>query len=107
MTACADGPEGVCLTCSDQALPALVVRPLDDGLAVVEIDGVREEVSVALVDAAAGDTVLVHAKEALAVIARAGDVPEGSGARRANDHPKGSGDPRRSGDAKGGGDGHG
>ncbi|GAA3827581.1 hypothetical protein GCM10022226_55660 [Sphaerisporangium flaviroseum] len=60
----------VCLTCSDEALPALVIRLMDHGLAVVETGGVHEQVSVALVDAAAGDTVLVHAKEAIAVIAR-------------------------------------
>ncbi|GII84437.1 hypothetical protein Ssi03_24270 [Sphaerisporangium siamense] len=59
-----------CLTCSDEALPARVVRPSGPGLAVVEIEGAEEEVSVALVDAGPGDTVLVHAKEAIAVITR-------------------------------------
>ncbi|MCW2876508.1 MAG: hypothetical protein JWQ95_608 [Sphaerisporangium sp.] len=60
----------VCLTCSDEALPALVVRLMDDGLAIVEVEGAQEQVSVALVEAEAGDTVLVHAKEAIAVIAK-------------------------------------
>ncbi|MFC4586257.1 HypC/HybG/HupF family hydrogenase formation chaperone [Sphaerisporangium corydalis] len=60
----------VCLTCSDEALPALVIRLMDHQLAVAEIGGVHEQVSVALVDAVAGDTVLVHAKEAIAVISR-------------------------------------
>ncbi|MEU8269535.1 HypC/HybG/HupF family hydrogenase formation chaperone [Sphaerisporangium sp. NPDC049002] len=60
----------VCLTCSDEALPALVVRLMDHGLAIAEIGGVHEQVSVALVDAAPGDTVLVHAKEAIAVITK-------------------------------------
>ncbi|MEV7970509.1 HypC/HybG/HupF family hydrogenase formation chaperone [Sphaerisporangium sp. NPDC088356] len=64
----------VCLTCSDEALPALVVRLLDHDLAIAEMEGVHEQVSVALVDAAVGDTVLVHAKEAIAVITKgAGD----------------------------------
>lgn len=39
---------------------------LPDGLALVDTDaGTREEVSVALVDAAVGDRVLVHAGEAI------------------------------------------
>jgi hydrogenase expression/formation protein HypC len=67
----------VCLTCSDEALPALVVRLMDHGLAVVEIGGVHEQVSVALVEAAAGDTILVHAKEAIAVIAKGSDDGHG------------------------------
>ncbi|GAB3958913.1 hypothetical protein GCM10029978_004880 [Actinoallomurus acanthiterrae] len=48
-----------------------VVRLLDGDLAVADTGGGRcEEVSVALVDAAVGDTILVHAKEAIAVVAR-------------------------------------
>ena len=69
MTGPGDCSTGTCLTCSDEALPARVVRLMDDGFAVVEIGGARERVSVALVDAAPGDTVLVHAKEAIAVVA--------------------------------------
>ncbi|MDH2429025.1 HypC/HybG/HupF family hydrogenase formation chaperone [Sphaerisporangium sp. TRM90804] len=61
-----------CVTCSDEAWPALVVRCLEQDLAVVDLGGVRREVSVALVDAAPGDTVLVHAMEAIAVLARRG-----------------------------------
>ncbi|WP_214107867.1 HypC/HybG/HupF family hydrogenase formation chaperone [Acrocarpospora catenulata] len=57
----------VCLTCSDQAVPARVLRLLGDGLAEVETGCGTEEVSVALVDARPGDVVLVHAKEAIAV----------------------------------------
>jgi hydrogenase expression/formation protein HypC len=70
MTERADCLADVCLTCSDEALPALVVCLMDHGLAIVEVGGVHEQVSVALVDAEAGDTVLVHAKEAIAVIAK-------------------------------------
>lgn len=59
----------VCITCSDIAQPFRVVRLLDDGLALVDTGAGQEEVSVALVTAAAGDVVLVHAKEAIAVVA--------------------------------------
>jgi hydrogenase expression/formation protein HypC len=58
----------VCITCSDTAVTVTIVRLLDDGLAVVDTGAGEEEVSVALVRAAVGDTVLVHAKEAIAVV---------------------------------------
>jgi hydrogenase expression/formation protein HypC len=58
----------VCVTCSDQAVPVRVVELLGDGLAVVDTGSGLEEVSVALVGAAVGDVVLVHAKEAIAVV---------------------------------------
>jgi hydrogenase maturation factor len=58
------------VTCSDQAVPVTVVALASDGLAVVDTGSSLEEVSVALVDAAVGDTVLVHAKEAIAVVER-------------------------------------
>ena len=58
----------VCITCSDEAAQVKVVQLLDAGLAVVETGQSVEEVSVALVDAAVGDTILVHAKEAIAVL---------------------------------------
>ena len=63
----------VCITCSDEAVQVKVVQLLDAGLAVVDTAQGTEEVSVALVDAAAGDTVLVHAKEAIAVVGGAAD----------------------------------
>jgi hydrogenase expression/formation protein HypC len=63
----------VCITCSDEAVEVRVVELLDAGLAVVDTGQSMEEVSVALVDASVGDTILVHAKEAIAVVgARAG-----------------------------------
>jgi hydrogenase expression/formation protein HypC len=65
------GPEchdGVCITCSDQAIPVRVVRLLDGDLAVVDTGVGLEEISVALVEARIGATVLVHAKEAIAVV---------------------------------------
>ena len=58
----------VCITCSDTAVPVRVVRLLDRELAVVDPGAGEEEVSVALVSAAVGDTILVHAKEAIAVV---------------------------------------
>ncbi|GAA0360268.1 hypothetical protein GCM10009530_06970 [Microbispora corallina] len=58
----------VCVTCSDEAVRVRVVRLLGDGLAMVDGGGGEEEVSVALVEARLGDVLLVHAKEAIAVI---------------------------------------
>jgi hydrogenase expression/formation protein HypC len=58
----------VCITCSDEAVQVTVVRLLDADLAVVDTGQSMEEVSVALVDAGVGDTILIHAKEAIAVV---------------------------------------
>jgi hydrogenase expression/formation protein HypC len=58
----------VCITCSDEAVQVDVVRLLPDDLALVDTGQSVEEVSVALVTAAVGDTILVHAKEAIAVV---------------------------------------
>ena len=58
----------VCITCSDVAVEVTVVRLLGDELAVVETGLGEEEVSVALVTAQPGDKILVHAKEAIAVV---------------------------------------
>jgi len=64
-----------CITCGDVAVEVTVLRLLPDRLAVVDTgQGTEEEVSVALVSAAAGDTVLVHASEAIAVVSRAREV---------------------------------
>jgi hydrogenase maturation factor len=63
----------VCITCSDQAVPVRVIRLLGDGLALVDTGVSAEEVSIALVEAQVGDTILVHAKEALTVIHGEGD----------------------------------
>jgi len=57
----------VCVTCSDTAVMVTIVRLLDDNLAVVDTGHGEEEVSVALVSAGVGDTILVHAGEAIAV----------------------------------------
>jgi hydrogenase expression/formation protein HypC len=72
-----DGPDPTpchdeaCITCSDAALAVRVVRLLGNQLAVVNTDAGEEQVSVALVDAGIGDTILVHAGEAIAVTERA------------------------------------
>ena len=68
------GPEchgDVCITCSDTAVQVTVLRLLDDELAVVDTGQGEEEVSVALVPARVGDTILVHAREAIAVVGAA------------------------------------
>ena len=61
-------PGDVCITCSDTAVQVRIVELRADGLALVDTGQGVEEVSVALVTAAVGDTILVHAKEAIAVI---------------------------------------
>ena len=65
--------DDVCITCSDQAVQVTITRLLDDDMAVVQAadsEGTlhEETVSVALVSAQEGDTILVHAKEAIAVV---------------------------------------
>jgi hydrogenase expression/formation protein HypC len=69
--------DDVCITCSDQAVQVQVLKLLDDALALVDTGVSQEEVSVALVDAQVGDTILVHAKEAIAVIGRGVSSQEG------------------------------
>jgi hydrogenase expression/formation protein HypC len=59
-----------CITCSDVAVEVRVVRLLPDDLAVVDTGQGEEQVSVALVTAAVGDTILVHAGEAIALVGR-------------------------------------
>ncbi|HEX4399613.1 MAG TPA: HypC/HybG/HupF family hydrogenase formation chaperone [Trebonia sp.] len=64
-----------CITCGDIAVEVTVLRLLPDSLAVVDTgQGAEEEVSVALVSAEAGDRILVHASEAIAVVQRAGEA---------------------------------
>ena len=60
----------VCIICSDTAVAVRIVRLLDDDLAIVATGSGEEEVSVALVTARVGDTILVHAREAIGVVAR-------------------------------------
>jgi hydrogenase expression/formation protein HypC len=58
----------VCITCSDTAVEVTVLRLLPDGMALVDTGQSNEEVSIALVQAGVGDKILVHAREAIAVI---------------------------------------
>jgi hydrogenase expression/formation protein HypC len=60
--------DDVCITCSDTAVQVTIVRLLGDDLALVDTGSGEEEVSVAFVSARAGDTILVHAGEAIAVV---------------------------------------
>ena len=67
----------VCITCSDMAVQVRVVRLLADQMAVVDTGASEETVSVALVTAGVGDTIMVHAREAIAVIAAGGGPGNG------------------------------
>jgi hydrogenase expression/formation protein HypC len=58
-----------CVTCGDIAVEVTVLRLLDDDMALVAAGAAQETVSVALVSAVVGDTILVHASEAIAVVA--------------------------------------
>jgi hydrogenase expression/formation protein HypC len=60
----------ICITCSDTAVEVRVLRLLEDEMAVVDTGAGEETVSVALVTARVGDTILVHAREAIAVVGR-------------------------------------
>jgi hydrogenase expression/formation protein HypC len=68
LPAAAECHDDVCVTCSDTAVPVTIVRLLGDDLALVDTGSGEEEVSVAFVPARAGDTILVHAGEAIAVV---------------------------------------
>ncbi len=74
------------------AIPAQVVELRDDNNAVVDLAGVRKEISLALVDGVAvGDYVIVHvgyalnkldaeeAEKTLKLFAEMGQLPEGDG----------------------------
>ena len=58
----------LCITCSDMAVEVRVVRLLEEQMAVVDTGAGEETVSVALVSAGVGDSILVHAREAIAVV---------------------------------------
>lgn len=59
-----------CVTCSDGAVEVRVTRLLRGDLAMVDTGRGEERVSVALVAAAVGDTILVHAGEAIALVGK-------------------------------------
>ncbi|WP_250905184.1 SIS domain-containing protein [Nonomuraea sp. NEAU-A123] len=63
-------PDEVCVTCSDAAVPVRITALRPGHLALADTPDGEEEISVRLVDVRAGDVVLVHAKEAIAVVER-------------------------------------
>lgn len=60
--------DDVCITCSDTAVEVTITAVHELDMATVDTGQGTEEVSIALVDAGVGDTILVHAGEAIAVI---------------------------------------
>ena len=71
--------DDACITCGDVAVEANVVSVLGR-TAVIEKDGMREEVAVELIDhVAIGDTLLCHAGVALERLPRAGGTREATG----------------------------
>jgi hydrogenase maturation factor len=61
--------EGHCITCSDEALAARVLRiDQDTGVAFVTIEDATEEVDITLIDdVAPGDMILLHGGVAIAI----------------------------------------
>jgi hydrogenase maturation factor len=73
---CERDAEGHCITCSDEALQARVLR-IDEqsGVAFVMINDAMEEVDMSLVDdVAPGDTLLVHGGVAISRLDEASDA---------------------------------
>jgi hydrogenase assembly chaperone HypC/HupF len=64
---CRVDEHGHCSTCSDEALPALVLRVLnEEGIALAEMDGQETEIEISLVDhVQPGTWLLVHGGVAL------------------------------------------
>ena len=62
--------EGHCVTCSDEALPAKILRvDAETGLALVEVKDTTEEIDITLVDGIVpGDMVLVHGGVAIGIL---------------------------------------
>lgn len=58
--------DGVCVTCSDQAVEVTISELRERDLALVATGQGYEEVSVAFVEASVGAKILVHAGEAIA-----------------------------------------
>jgi hydrogenase maturation factor len=61
-TSCVLDSEGHCVTCSDEALPARVLRvDQETGLALVMVQDATEEIDITLVEGVVpGDVLLVH-----------------------------------------------
>ncbi len=67
--------EGHCITCSDEALPARVLRvDQETGLALVAVKNTTEEIDITLVESVApGDVLLVHGGVAIGHMGEASD----------------------------------
>ena len=68
--------EGHCITCSDEALAAKVLR-IDQqmGVAFVSIDDATEEIDITLIDdVVEGDMILVHGGVAIGLLDEANDA---------------------------------
>ncbi len=67
---CIPTAERHCITCSDEALPATVLRvDQESGLALVTVQETTEEIDITLVDTVVpGDQVLVHGGVAIALL---------------------------------------
>ncbi len=79
---CEIDAEGHCITCSDEALTARVLR-IDQqmGIASVTIEEVPDEVDITLLDEVAeGDLLLVHGGVAIANVGKASAADEASDA---------------------------
>ena len=74
-SSCELDAEGHCVTCSDEALPARVLRvDSEAGLALVAVKDATEEIDITLVDSVApGDLLLVHGGVAIAQAGEASD----------------------------------
>ncbi len=72
---CDPEAEGHCITCSDQALQARVLRvDQEAGLALVTIKDTSKEIDITLVESVApGDILLVHGGVAIARVDEASD----------------------------------
>ena len=69
---CVPNAEGHCVTCSDEALAAIVLSvDSESGVALVSVQEVMEEIDITLVDAVVpGDSVLVHGGVAIALLTK-------------------------------------
>ena len=77
-SSCVLDAEGHCVTCSDEALPAKVLR-IDEqsGLALVTVKDATEEIDITLVDdVAPGDFLLVHGGVAIGHVSTTDDECE-------------------------------
>ncbi|GCF09977.1 HypC/HybG/HupF family hydrogenase formation chaperone [Dictyobacter arantiisoli] len=67
---CVPTADGQCITCSDEALSATVLRvDQENGVALVSVREIAEEIDITLVDALVpGDQILVHGGVAIALL---------------------------------------